>query len=146
MGVNGLMITMPILAMLIIPMNWTWHILGVNFKPWRLYLACNSLINLWNGIVFSILPESPKFLLSMNQKEEALQVLRGVYAFNTGQSEEVICGFRFFASGPNFINSAISKLWKFWIVHEIGARTFCMTDIDPKNQLIIELMNYILFL
>lgn len=77
------------LAMILIPMDWTWHIFSLNFKPWRLFLICNSFINLFNGVVFSFLPESPKFLLAINEKEKALQVLRKVYAFNTGQPEQV---------------------------------------------------------
>lgn len=36
-----------------------------------------------------MLPESPKFLLAMDEKEKALQVLRRVYAFNTGLPQEV---------------------------------------------------------
>lgn len=35
------------------------------------------------------MPESPKFLLAMNQSEESLDVLRKMYAINTGQPEEV---------------------------------------------------------
>lgn len=80
---------MAIPAMLIMPMDWTWHIFDIDFKPWRLYLICNSFVNLFNGIVFTILPESPKFLLLMGQKEKALEVLRRIYAFNTGQPKEV---------------------------------------------------------
>lgn len=87
---NGVVEFLSLPAMLIIPMDWTWHIIGVHFKPWRLYLVCTSLINLWNGIVFIFLPESPKFLLSNNQEEKALQVLRRVYAFKTCQPPEVI--------------------------------------------------------
>lgn len=75
--------------MLIVPMDWSWQIFSLNFRPWRLFLICVSLINLWNGLVFSVLPESPKFLLAINEKEKALQVLRRVYAFNTRQPEQV---------------------------------------------------------
>lgn len=77
------------LSILIIPMDWTIHIFVIDFTPWRLFLICNSLVNLVNGIVFSILPESPKFLLTFNQKEKALDVLKRVYAFNTDQPQEV---------------------------------------------------------
>lgn len=102
---NGLAIPMAIMAILIIPMNWTWHIFQLDFRPWRLFLICNSLINLWNGIVFSLLPESPKFLLTINKKEEALQVLRRVYAFNTGQSEEVNCSRKTLMYSQNVFKS-----------------------------------------
>lgn len=107
---NGLAIFMAISAMLIIPMNWTWHIIGVDFKPWRLFLVVNSLINLWNGIIFSILPESPKFLLTINQKEKALAVLRRVYAFNTGLPEEVIENISFSLCAEYKLKNIIEEL------------------------------------
>lgn len=86
---SGLAMFMSPLAMIIIPMDWTWHIFSLYFKPWRLFMICSSFINLWNGVVFAFLPESPKFLLAINEKEKALQVLKRVYAFNTGQPGEV---------------------------------------------------------
>lgn len=76
--------------MLIIPMDWTWHILGMDFKPWRLYVVMNSFMNLFTGVIFIFLPESPIFLLSMNHKEQAIRVLQQVYASNTGLPKEVI--------------------------------------------------------
>lgn len=88
MCLSGFVVSGPLMCMLIMPMDWTWRIIGVDFNPWRLTLVCTSLMNLFTGIVFAILPESPKFLLVMNRKQEALQVLRRIYVFNTGQSEE----------------------------------------------------------
>lgn len=85
---------MAVIAIFIIPMDWSIAIFTIEFRPWRLYLICNSLINLWNAIAFSYLPESPKFLLAMNRKNEALDVLSRVYAFNTGDKKEVFRNFR----------------------------------------------------
>lgn len=62
----------------------------VELKPWRLFLLCTSMVNLLNAILFSFLPESPKFLLAMNRKQEALEVLSRVYAVNTGDPKDVI--------------------------------------------------------
>lgn len=90
---NFMGILLSLMAMLIIPMDWTWQLFTMDFKPWRLFLISISLLNLWNGIIFAFLPESPKFLLALNQPEKALQVLRQIYAFNTGQSEEVNLAF-----------------------------------------------------
>lgn len=84
-------IVIPLLSMLIIPMDWTIWIVSFPFRPWRLFLICCSLLSLWNAIVFSYLPESPKFLLATNRKDEALNVLRRIYAFNTGESKWVSC-------------------------------------------------------
>lgn len=77
------------LAIAIIPMDWILDLSILEYKPWRFYLTCASFINLWNAIVFSFLPETPKFLVAMNRKEKALDVLSFVYAVNSGQSKEV---------------------------------------------------------
>lgn len=86
---NGVAILNSIPAMFIVPMEWTWSMFLLDFKPWRLYLICMALLNLLNGIVIGLLPESPKFLLITNRKEKALGVLQRMYAFNTGQSKQV---------------------------------------------------------
>lgn len=77
------------LALLIIPMDWSFFIYTLEYKPWRLFLTCTSLINLWNAVAFTFLPESPKFLVAMNRKDEALSVLSKIYAINTGNIKEV---------------------------------------------------------
>lgn len=88
--ISAIWLYMSAMAIFLIPMDWSFWIFSiVEFKPWRLFLLCNSTINLWNAIVFSFLPETPKFLLAMNRKEEALKVLSRVYAMNTGEPKEV---------------------------------------------------------
>lgn len=82
-------IYLTLLAMVILPMDWHFDLWLIELKPWRLFLVTVSLLNLWNGIVFSILPESPKFLLAKNRQEEALHVVRKIYAVNTGQPKDV---------------------------------------------------------
>lgn len=77
------------LAIVIIPMDWSFYIFTLEYKPWRLFLACTSFINLFTAIAFTFLPESPKFLLAMDRKEEALNVLSRIYAVNTGKPKEV---------------------------------------------------------
>lgn len=80
------MIYLPALAWAIIPLGRTYTfvipLIGTEFSSWRLYLL---LIALLNGFVFVglfFLPESPKFLLSKNRKEESLAALRQMYKFN----------------------------------------------------------------
>lgn len=36
------------------------------------------------------MPETPKFLLAMNRKEDALEILSRMYAINSGEPKEVI--------------------------------------------------------
>lgn len=80
----------PLLAWAIIPSEWEFILAG-DFKisPWRIYLLFSSLLTGINFICISQLPESPKFLLSMNRKEETLNVLRKMYAVNMRFDEQV---------------------------------------------------------
>lgn len=86
---------MSLLAILLLPMDWQFDLYVVEMKPWRLYLIAVSLLNLWNCTLYSFMSESPKFLLAKGRKDQALQVLRKIYAVNTGQSKEVshFCDF-----------------------------------------------------
>ena len=98
------------LAMLIIPMDWHYSLHFVEFKPWRFFLLCTSLVNLMNAILSSFLPESPKFLVAMNRKDEALEVLSRVYAVNTGNSKHVIRFVTFI-----FCTETICKCYVFFL-------------------------------
>lgn len=40
------------------------------------------------SVSFYYLPESPKFLLSHGQENEALEVLKEIYSTNTGKSKD----------------------------------------------------------
>lgn len=80
---------LPLLAWLIIPMQWELYLLDFKITPWRLYLFCSSLLNCVNFICLYFLPESPKFLLSIDKKTETLAVLRRMYEINTGNPPEV---------------------------------------------------------
>lgn len=62
----------------------------MDFVPWRLYIVVIAFVNAINAILFAfVLPETPKFLLAMNQPDEALNVLRTMYKVNTGYLKEV---------------------------------------------------------
>lgn len=89
MFMPGCFVYLPLLAWLIIPMNWVWYINGLKISPWRLYLLCSSCINGINFILLGFFPESPKFLLTMNKRERSLDILSTMYAFNTRKSKEV---------------------------------------------------------
>ena len=77
------------LAWVLIPINFKWLVFGLTFTPWRLYLIISSFLNLFTFIAILFLPESPKFLLAMNRKEETLIVLQTIYQRNTGCPIEV---------------------------------------------------------
>lgn len=74
---------------LIIPAEWTFTVYGFVYKPWRLYILCNTSVNFLTFCGLFLLPESPKFLLAMGKGEEALKIIKDVYHFNTGNPQEV---------------------------------------------------------
>lgn len=87
---------LPILAWTIIPMDWELYVFDtIKISPWRIYLLFSSLLNGVNFICLWQLPESPKFLLSMNRKEETLNVLRKMYSINFHQDKQVKLYFFF---------------------------------------------------
>ncbi|KAG0720764.1 Synaptic vesicle glycoprotein 2A [Chionoecetes opilio] len=55
------------------------------YNSWRVFLTICALPALIIGIVILWLPESPMFLLLKGHKEETLDVLRKMYALNTGK-------------------------------------------------------------
>lgn len=88
-ALSSVWVLMSPLALVVIPMDWHFNILTLEYKPWRFFLTCTSLINLFNAVVFTFMPESPKFLLAMGRREEAMKVLSQIYAINTGEPKEV---------------------------------------------------------
>lgn len=72
---------MPLFAALIMNQEWSFAvpILNINYTPWRFYMLVCAVPSLVCGLVFLRLPESPKFLLSIGKKEEAIQVLKSIY-------------------------------------------------------------------
>lgn len=90
MFMPGCFIYLPSLAWLILPMQWRLQFSHfMTFAPWRLYLLCSSLLSGFNLLNLLQQPESPKFLLSINRKEDALEVLRQMYAINRKLPPEV---------------------------------------------------------
>ncbi|XP_069704226.1 synaptic vesicle glycoprotein 2B-like [Periplaneta americana] len=74
------------LAWLIIPQEWALDFGYIVFSSWRIYILIFSLPSFIASTALIFLPESPKFLLSIGEKEKAMEVLRQVYAINSGQS------------------------------------------------------------
>lgn len=81
-------------------------------------MCASSMLHIISLIGIFILPESPKFLLSMDRKEEALQVLHKMYNVNTTGNGEVSMQISYWdeENGPNhdifdrFIRWSVSKL------------------------------------
>lgn len=79
----------PLMGLFVMPMPWQFEIFGLLYTPWRMYILISSLINAIAFGLLMFLPESPKFMLAMGKPDEALAILRRVYATNTGKPQEV---------------------------------------------------------
>uniref|UniRef100_A0A1A9VEL8 Major facilitator superfamily (MFS) profile domain-containing protein n=1 Tax=Glossina austeni TaxID=7395 RepID=A0A1A9VEL8_GLOAU len=80
---------LPMLAWLILPQDWDFIIRG-SFKvhSWQIFLFICGLPSLLSGVIFIVLPESPKFLMSQGRNTEALHVFQQIYAVNRRQSRD----------------------------------------------------------
>lgn len=54
--------------------------------PWRLQLLIHLIPGILALYLMKKLPESPKFLMSVNNEQDCLRVLRTMYEQNTGKS------------------------------------------------------------
>ncbi|CAG9854816.1 unnamed protein product [Phyllotreta striolata] len=78
-----------VIAWVVLPLNINFSIFGsINLHSWNVFLLCCSVPPLMTAIMFSFMPESPKFLMSIGKNEEALKVFQTVYSLNTGKSKE----------------------------------------------------------
>lgn len=57
--------------------------LGIVFRPWRLLIIVLALPSGLGAIAITFFHESPKFLANWGRKDEALDVLKSMYAINT---------------------------------------------------------------
>jgi len=89
-------IALPLIAWIIIPLdiNITAH--NFSFNSWNLFVCICALPSILIGIWLFFFPESPKFLIEVGEMDEALDVLRDMYYYNTGSNREnyPICSLR----------------------------------------------------
>lgn len=73
---------------MLIPVEINWDIGFVVFTSWRLYIVTMGILSLVEFFVFLYFPESPKYLMSVGKKKEALEILSNIYAMNTGDDPD----------------------------------------------------------
>lgn len=78
---------LPGLGWIILPETWKIPItiLGIYFRPWRFLIIVYSLPSVLAALFIYLLPESPKYLLTEGKNDDALNILKKVYSFNTGK-------------------------------------------------------------
>ncbi|CAH0723972.1 unnamed protein product, partial [Brenthis ino] len=79
-----------LLAYPILPLNFVYWIdfLSIKYRSWRLLAFVMSIPCAATAFLLLFFHESPKFLISKGQHEEALDVLKKIYAFNTGDKAD----------------------------------------------------------
>ncbi|KAJ8718810.1 hypothetical protein PYW07_016366 [Mythimna separata] len=88
--------------------------LGVVYRPWRLLMQVITVPCLL-GMLFTIfLEESPKFLLSKNRDEEAMEVLKSIFKSNTGFKKDSYSVMQVYLEEPPQDSSEISVMKKIW--------------------------------
>lgn len=70
------------IAWLIIPQLWSVSVGTINFDSWRIFLAICTIPAFTSGLFFFLMPESPRFLLSVGQDKQALKILKKIFRMN----------------------------------------------------------------
>ncbi|XP_075156315.1 uncharacterized protein LOC142229627 [Haematobia irritans] len=81
-------IILPVLALSILPNDWSFQIFQMNYVPWKVFLAISAIPSLLAALLFSFFPESPKFLMSQGRNSEAMKTFKMMYALNSGKPKE----------------------------------------------------------
>ncbi|KAM3956303.1 synaptic vesicle glycoprotein 2A [Aphomia sociella] len=77
-----------VLAYPILPLEFSYWIdfLGIYYRPWRLLALVMSIPCAATACLLQLFHESPKFLTTKGKYDEALNVLKSIYASNTGKN------------------------------------------------------------
>ncbi|XP_036344025.1 synaptic vesicle glycoprotein 2B-like [Rhagoletis pomonella] len=81
-------ISLPLVALGVLPSHWDFQLLGLQFHSWQVFLAISAIPCLFGGTLLSFFPESPKFLMSQGRNAEALRVFQRIYALNYRKKRE----------------------------------------------------------
>ncbi|CAH2085862.1 unnamed protein product [Euphydryas editha] len=74
----------------ILPLKFAYWIdfLGINYRPWRLLALVMAIPCAVTACLLQLFHESPKFLVSRGQQDKALDILKKIYACNTGDKAD----------------------------------------------------------
>ncbi|XP_069966127.1 synaptic vesicle glycoprotein 2A isoform X1 [Bactrocera oleae] len=80
---------LPMIAFLVINQDWVLPLpfLGIDYKPWRLFLIVCGIPGMLCGLSMFALPESPKFLLAHGREAKAIEVLQKMQRWNGGTQD-----------------------------------------------------------
>lgn len=81
-------ILLPLIAWLIIPMDFNYMYGTLKFSSWNLFVAVCALPSLLIGMWLFFFPESPKFLMECGEADSALEILKDMFYKNTGVNRD----------------------------------------------------------
>lgn len=76
------------MALVILPLQLDFVIFGLKFASWRAFFLINTLLSIVGLIGLATLPETPKYLLVHGNHDASLDILRHIYAKNTGDKAD----------------------------------------------------------
>ncbi|KAJ8919148.1 hypothetical protein NQ315_012134 [Exocentrus adspersus] len=87
---GGGYVALPLLSSFLLPMDFTVILFNgyIKFHSWNLLILVSSVLSFMTGIIYIFLPETPKYLMTEGNNEEALAVFRKVYTINSGKPED----------------------------------------------------------
>lgn len=85
-------ILVPVIAWIFINQNWEFMLplIGITFKPWRLFMIVCSTPTLCCFLAMFFLPESPKFVLCQGRKQKAIAILEEINRWNNGKNAKAL--------------------------------------------------------
>uniref|UniRef100_A0A1I8M3K1 Major facilitator superfamily (MFS) profile domain-containing protein n=1 Tax=Musca domestica TaxID=7370 RepID=A0A1I8M3K1_MUSDO len=82
-------IVLPILALSILPNDWSFQIFNMKFVSWKIFMAICGLPSLLSSVLLCFLPESPRFLMSKGRNSEAMEAFKRMYSMNKRKSRDL---------------------------------------------------------
>ncbi|XP_043523011.1 synaptic vesicle glycoprotein 2C-like isoform X1 [Frieseomelitta varia] len=82
LAMNAAIVIPAVLAFIITPLSLTVNVFNHRYTSWRIYLLICSIVPVFGLVTASTLPQSPKFLVENGRPDEALNLLRRMYAMN----------------------------------------------------------------
>ncbi|CAH1105959.1 unnamed protein product [Psylliodes chrysocephalus] len=79
----------PLMSWAILPRHWDFKIFNYfEFHSWNVFLLMCTLSTFLSSLVYTFIPESPKFLMTAGRNDEALRIMQKVFSVNTGKPME----------------------------------------------------------
>eukprot|EP00099_Drosophila_melanogaster_P010456 NP_001284764.1 uncharacterized protein Dmel_CG3690, isoform B [Drosophila melanogaster] len=124
-------LTLPGLAMLILPETWNIQIWTLSLTSWQFFVAVTALPSLLSFVLFFFFPESPKFLMSKGRNREALDAFKFMYHLNSRKPKD---SFPIKLLANEVIVPVKKHAKDETIPTELKLPTECVEVQDPENQ------------